>query len=84
MLLEDLLVLVLGAVVAGFIVPPGWRLYRRIVPAKRNPVREAKERLEAARLEAEAARLNKETEHIVEELYNEEVNEDPHQKEHVK
>lgn len=42
-----------------------------MVPSKKDPVVEAKERLEVARAEAEAARLNKETEKVYSHLYEE-------------
>ncbi len=54
---------------------PGYKLFRQIVPPKRNPQEEARERLEQARLEAEAARLNKETEKLYNNMY-EEIDED--------
>jgi len=71
MLLEDLLIL-LGATGSVFLIGiPLYRLVNAIVPRKRDPLAEAKERLEQARLEAEAARINKETERLYEHMYDE-------------
>jgi hypothetical protein len=44
-------------------------------PKKTDSVKEAQERLEAARKEREAARLNKEAEKVYSELYNEALEE---------
>ena len=69
MLFEELLwLLALGSSVF-FIGIPVWKLVRAVVPQKRDPVGEAKIRLEAAKADAEAAKLNKETEKVYEEIY---------------
>lgn len=80
MLLEDLFLFAFVIGISVLIGRPAFKLYRRFVPAKRNPVAEAKEHLEHVRMEAEAARLNKEAEHIVESMYEETLNEDADQK----
>ncbi len=41
------------------------------MPQKRNPLAEAQERFEQARLEVEAARLDKEREKLYNQMYNE-------------
>ncbi len=90
MLLEDLVLLGVVLAVSAVIARPAYKLYRRIVPAERDPVSEAKERLETARKQAEAARLNKEADHIIEEMYDEELGESAQEqqpqdtKEHLK
>ena len=45
------------------------------MPEKRDPVKEAKLRLEVARADAEAAKLNKETEKVYEEIYQDVLDE---------
>jgi hypothetical protein len=79
MLLEDLFMFAFVVSISVLIGRPAFKLYRRFVPAKVDPVAEAKERLETARRDREAARLNKEAEHLYEEMLNEEL-EDPDQK----
>lgn len=49
---------------------PFYKLVKEIVPKKRDPVAEAKQRLVQAQLEIEAAKLNKEAEQIYEKLYS--------------
>jgi len=71
MLFEDMLLL-LGLGVSVFLIGiPFYKLVRTIIPEKRDPVKEAKIRLETARADAEAAKLNKEAEKVYEGLYNE-------------
>jgi hypothetical protein len=62
---------------------PFYKLVKAMIPPKRNPLAEAKERLEQARLEAEAARLNKETEQVYSRLYTETL-EEPEESEEEK
>jgi hypothetical protein len=71
MLLEDiLLAAAVGAVILVFGVPIV--RYLKVMPwRRRDPLAEAKERLRIAKLEAEAARLNREAEKIYENLYEE-------------
>jgi hypothetical protein len=76
MLLEDIL---LAVVVGVVIVVVGWPIYRflRVTPwRRRNPLAEAQERLRIAKLEAEAARVNRETERVYENLYEETMTDD--------
>jgi hypothetical protein len=71
MLLEDiLLAAAVGAVILLFGVPIV--RYLKVMPwRRRDPLAEAKERLRIAKLEAEAAKLNREAEKIYENLYEE-------------
>jgi hypothetical protein len=71
MLFEDIILLLMSGAAVFFIGIPIFKFIRVIAPPKRNPLEEAKERLELARLEAEAARLNKETEKVIETMYEE-------------
>jgi hypothetical protein len=69
MLLEDIL---LAAAIGVALVLVGWPVAQvlRVAPwRKRDPVAEAKERLRVAKLDAEAARLNREAERIYDDLY---------------
>jgi hypothetical protein len=70
MLLEDLLLLVAGVGAVFLIGIPFYRLVKAVVPKKRDPLAEARERLEQARLEQEALKLNKETEKLYEHMYD--------------
>lgn len=76
MLLEDILLFLLLGSGVFLIGLPFYKLVRTIVPNRRNPVKEAKERLEQARLELEAAKVNKEVEKVYEDLYSDVTNED--------
>jgi hypothetical protein len=67
--------IVLGIGVLGIGIP-SYRLVRTLFPPKRNPLEEAKERLERARLEAEAAKLNKQTENLYNNLYKDVLEDD--------
>jgi hypothetical protein len=72
MLLEDALVVVAIAIVLGVV---GWPVYRFASQPpwrrKKDPLAEANERLRLAKLEAEAARVNRETERIYDAMYEE-------------
>lgn len=70
MLLEDILLFLLIGGGVFLIGIPFYKLIRAVVPNRRNPVQEAKERLEQARLELEAAKVNKEVEKVYENLYS--------------
>jgi len=70
LVLEQILIVLLLLSSVFLIGIPFVKLVRTLVPSRRNPVRVAQERLEQARLEAEAARLNKETEKVYEDLYH--------------
>lgn len=48
---------------------PFIKLMRMLFPPKRDPLEEARVRLEVAKKEAQAARLNKETEKVYSEIY---------------
>jgi hypothetical protein len=76
MLFEDLVMLLAlfsGVFLIGI---PVWKFVRAIVPEKRNPVAEARVRLEVAKADAEAAKLNKETEKVYEEIYGDVLGDD--------
>jgi hypothetical protein len=71
MVLEDLLLVVAIGVLLGFV---GWPLYlfaHRLSRRKGDPLAEAHERLRIAQVEAETARVNRETERIYDEMYKE-------------
>lgn len=51
------------------------KVFRILFPKKTDSLKEAQERLEIARKEREAARLNKEAEKVYSELYNEALEE---------
>lgn len=74
---EDLMLLALLASGVFFIGIPIFKFVKAVTPRKRvDPLVEAKARLEQARLEAEAAHLNKEAEKIYDHLYEETLQED--------
>jgi hypothetical protein len=78
---EDLLLLMMLASGVFFIGIPGFKVLKRLMPQKKtNPLEAAKERLQQAKLESEAARLDKETEKVYSHLYEETVEEDFEQK----
>lgn len=68
---EDILTwLLISGAVLFLIVIPIFKFIKAILPPpKRNPLAEAKERLEQARIEVEAAKLNKQVEKMYEEMY---------------
>jgi len=70
MLLEDILLLLLMGSGVFLIGIQFFKLVRAVVPNRRDPVKEARERLEQARLELEAAKFNKEVEKVYEDLYS--------------
>lgn len=76
MLFEDIILLLLFGVGIFLIGIPTYKLVAAIVPKKRNPLKEAKERLELVRVEIEAAKLNKEAEKLAENLYSETLDDD--------
>jgi hypothetical protein len=76
MLFEDMLLLLTLVSSVFFIGIPVWKLIRAVVPKKRDPVAEAKVRLATAKADAEAARLNKETEKVYEEIYQDVLEDD--------
>jgi len=73
---EQLLLLALIASSVFLIGIPLYKIARTLVPKKRNPLAEAKDRLEQTRLEVEAARLEKEREKLYNKMYEEALQED--------
>lgn len=63
---------------------PSYKLVKSLFPTKRNTLAEAKERLQQARVESEAALLNKETERLYENLYKDVLEDEPSEKENRK
>lgn len=69
---QDLLLLLLLACSIFFIGIPLFKLIKMLIPKpRRNPLADAKERLEQAKLEVEAARLDKEREKLYNQMYTE-------------
>jgi hypothetical protein len=76
MLLEDIL---LAGAVGVVLLMVGLPIYRflKVAPwRRRDPLAEAHERLRIAKLEAEAARVNREAEKVYEHLYEETLTDD--------
>ncbi|HWW87089.1 MAG TPA: hypothetical protein VNZ26_26010 [Vicinamibacterales bacterium] len=76
MLLEDIL---LAGAVGIVLLMVGLLIYRflKVAPwRRRDPLAEAQERLRIAKLEAEAARVNREAEKVYERLYEETLKDD--------
>lgn len=69
-----LLALLIGVGILMVGVPLA-KVFRIMFPKKTDSLKEAQERLEIARKEAEAARLNKEAEKVYSELYDEALEE---------
>ena len=70
MLFEDLMILLVGGIGILYVARPLYMLVRAAIPHRRNPLAEARERLEQARLEVEAAKLIRETERLYDTQYN--------------
>lgn len=70
MLIEDLLILITVGVAIYFVIFPSVKFIRLLLPKRYDPVKEARFRLDTAKQELEAARLDKETEHVYEEIYH--------------
>lgn len=68
---EGLLLVLLIGVGILMVGAPLVKLFRIVFPSKKDSLEEARIRLEVARKEAEAARLNKETEKVYSEIYSE-------------
>lgn len=72
--------LLLFLLVIGFaifmVAVPAFKIMRMLFSPKRDPLAEAKMKYEAAQKEAAAARLNKETEKVYSELYEEILEDD--------
>lgn len=71
MLFEDIMLLILLGSSVFLIGVPFYKLVKKVVPHKKNPLVDAKERLEQARLEVEAIRLDKEREKLYNQMYKE-------------
>ena len=68
---EGLLVLLLLLTTVFMVGIPAWKMMRVLFPKKHDSLEEARIRLEAAKKEAQAARLNKEAEKVYSEIYEE-------------
>lgn len=66
---EGLLVLLLFLTTVFMVGIPAWKMVRVLFPKKSDSLEEAKVRLEVAKKEAQAARLNKEAEKVYSEIY---------------
>lgn len=77
---ESILMMLLLAAAVFFIGIPIIQLVKMMLPKRKDPVAEANARLEAARKEAEAARLNKETEKVYSSLYEDVLQDDEGEK----
>ncbi len=75
---EDLLLVVAVGVVLGVVGWPVYLLAHRWTSRTRDPLAEAQERLRIAKREAEVARVNRETERIYDEMYEEALEDEPH------
>jgi hypothetical protein len=71
MLLEDILLAAAIGVAAWMVVMPIVRFLKVAPWRRKDPLAEAHERLRVAQVEAEIARVNRETEKIYEGLYDE-------------
>lgn len=69
MLFEQFLLLSAVVIVVFFIAIPLYKIIKQIIPVKKDPVKEAKIRLELAQKELEAAKIHKETEKLYTDLY---------------
>jgi hypothetical protein len=76
MLLEDILLAVAVGVVLLMVGLPMVRFIKLAPWRRRDPLAEAQERLRIAKLEAEAAKVNREAEKIYEHLYEEVLKEE--------
>jgi hypothetical protein len=79
MAFEILLLLIALGLGFFFIGIPLIKLVKLLLPQKKNPLLEAKAKLELARLEAEAAKVMKETENVYGELYKDVLEDDAQQ-----
>lgn len=68
---EQLMLLLLLATSIFLIGIPLFKLVAALIPKKRNPLAEARVRLEQTRLEVEAAKLDKEREKLYNKMYDE-------------
>jgi hypothetical protein len=84
MLFESVLLFIAVSIAIFFIGIPLVKLVKTLIPPKRDPLQEAQQRLEIARKEAEAARLNKEAEKLYQKMYQEVLEDDTSQEEKEK
>jgi hypothetical protein len=78
MLLEDILLAVAMGAVFLSVALPLVRLLKSTQLRARDPLAEAQERLRIAKLEAEAAKLNKQTEEIYKHMYEDSLEDSRH------
>lgn len=71
MLVETMLIILALGTGTFFVGIPVWKLTRRLAPPKVDPIGDAKQRLELAKAELEAARLDKEAEKLYGKMYDE-------------
>jgi hypothetical protein len=71
MLFESILIFLASGMGVFFIGIPLWKLAKKVAPPKIDPISDAKERLELAKAELEAAHLNKEAEKLYTKMYEE-------------
>lgn len=71
MLFESILIFMASGMGVFFIGIPLWKLAKKVAPTKVDPIGDARERLELAKAELEAARLNKEAEKLYGKMYEE-------------
>lgn len=71
MFLQDMLIVLALSLGFFFVGIPLYKIVKNILPKKRDPLKEARERLEIAHKEAEAAKLNKEAEKLYDQMYSE-------------
>ena len=76
MLFESILIFLAMGTGTFFIGIPLWKLAKKVVPPKVDPIGDAKQRLELAKAELEAARLNKEAEKLYGKMYEEALEDD--------
>jgi hypothetical protein len=84
MLFESVLLFIAVGIAVFFIGIPLIRLVKALIPPKRDPLQEAQLRLEVAKKEAEAARLNKEAEKLYQRMYQEVLEDEASQEEKEK
>lgn len=77
---EGLLILLLFLTTVFMVGIPAWKMVRALFPKKTDSLEEAKVRLEVAKKEAAAARLNKETEKVYSEIYEDILEEESDRK----
>ena len=71
MLFENLIILIIAGAVIFMIGIPIYKFIAQILPKKNDPLADAKNSLERARVEVEAAKLHKKAEELYDDLYEE-------------